>query len=310
MGDVLDVLLALALVAMSLIVIASRRIFDAIIAFVFFGLVVSLVWARLGAPDVALAEAAIGAGLTGALLLVAYRRLGASGGEAAQARPTSRPRIAVVQGLLAGALAVAIGWVTVTATPVGQTAGSQVFAELPGTGLGNPVTGVLLVFRNLDTYLEMVVILVAFLGACAVREGMPPDEPFSIPHPSPVLSGMLLLVIPLAVVLGIHLLVIGADRPGGAFQAGAVLAAAGVILVLSGGLQPSVETGLLTRVLVVTGVGVFSLVGIGVTLFGLPFLDMPGKGVIYLVETAMMISIAVTLTLLFARSDNLRRGAP
>jgi uncharacterized MnhB-related membrane protein len=74
MGAVLDPLLALALVAMSVIVIASRRIFDAIVAFVFFGLVVSLVWARLGAPDVALAEAAIGAGLGGALMLAAARR--------------------------------------------------------------------------------------------------------------------------------------------------------------------------------------------------------------------------------------------
>ncbi len=35
----------------------------------------SLVWVRLDAPDIALAEAAIGAGLTGALLLSALARL-------------------------------------------------------------------------------------------------------------------------------------------------------------------------------------------------------------------------------------------
>lgn len=310
MGAVLDPLLALALVAMSVIVIASRRIFDAIVAFVFFGLVVALVWARLGAPDVALAEAAIGAGLTGALLLVAYRRLVTIGGEEAEDRLASRPRVAVVEALLAGALAVAIGWVTVTATPVGDTAGSQVLAELPGTGLGNPVTGVLLVFRNLDTLLEMVVLLVALLGARAVRADVPPDDLVTIPRSTPVLNGMLLLVVPLSVVVAVHLLVVGADRPGGAFQGGAVLAAAGVLLVLSGRLLPAVETGRLTSLLVVTGVGVFILVGLGVTLVGRPFLDMPGKWAIYLVETAMMISIAVTLTLLFARSDHLRRGAP
>ncbi|NCD20151.1 MAG: DUF4040 domain-containing protein [Actinobacteria bacterium] len=310
MGAVLDPLLALALVAMSVIVIASRRIFDAIVAFVFFGLVVALVWARLGAPDVALAEAAIGAGLTGALLLVAYRRLVTIGGEEAEDRLASRPRVAVVEALLAGALAIAIGWVTVTATPVGDTAGSQVLAELPGTGLGNPVTGVLLVFRNLDTLLEMVVLLVALLGARAVRADVPPDDLVTIPRSTPVLNGMLLLVVPLSVVVAVHLLVVGADQPGGAFQGGAVLAAAGVLLVLSGRLLPAVETGRLTSLLVVTGVGVFILVGLGVTLVGRPFLDMPGKWAIYLVETAMMISIAVTLTLLFARSDHLRRGAP
>ena len=32
----------------------------------------ALAWARLAAPDIGLAEAAIGAGLTGALLLDAY----------------------------------------------------------------------------------------------------------------------------------------------------------------------------------------------------------------------------------------------
>jgi len=44
-------------------------LFRAIVCYILFGLSLALVWARLGAPDVALAEAAIGAGLTGALLL-------------------------------------------------------------------------------------------------------------------------------------------------------------------------------------------------------------------------------------------------
>lgn len=39
-----------------------------------FGLLMALVWARLHAPDIALAEATIGAGLTGALLLTALAR--------------------------------------------------------------------------------------------------------------------------------------------------------------------------------------------------------------------------------------------
>ena len=37
--------------------------------FIVFSLLMTLAWARLAAPDIALAEAAIGAGLTGALLL-------------------------------------------------------------------------------------------------------------------------------------------------------------------------------------------------------------------------------------------------
>ena len=43
--------------------------------FIAFGLLMALVWVRLGAPDIALAEAAIGVGLTGAQLLVSLARL-------------------------------------------------------------------------------------------------------------------------------------------------------------------------------------------------------------------------------------------
>jgi uncharacterized MnhB-related membrane protein len=44
-------------------------LYNAIIVFIAFGLLVALAWVRLNAPDVAMAEAAVGSGLTGALLL-------------------------------------------------------------------------------------------------------------------------------------------------------------------------------------------------------------------------------------------------
>ncbi len=50
-------------------------LFRAVAMFVAFGLLVAIAWVRLEAPDVAIAEAAIGAGLTGALLLITLRRL-------------------------------------------------------------------------------------------------------------------------------------------------------------------------------------------------------------------------------------------
>lgn len=55
----------------------SEGLFRAIVLFIAFGLLMSLAWVRLGAPDVALAEASIGAGLTGALLLSSLARLNA-----------------------------------------------------------------------------------------------------------------------------------------------------------------------------------------------------------------------------------------
>lgn len=53
----------------------SKNLFESVVLFVAFGLLMSLAWMRLEAPDVAMAEAAIGAGLTGALLMSALARL-------------------------------------------------------------------------------------------------------------------------------------------------------------------------------------------------------------------------------------------
>lgn len=65
----LDGLLALFLIALAWKSLVTPDLYRAIIFFMVFGLVMSMAWARLAAPDIALAEAAIGAGLTGALLL-------------------------------------------------------------------------------------------------------------------------------------------------------------------------------------------------------------------------------------------------
>ena len=48
--------------------------FHSAVYFIALGLVLALTWFRLSAPDLALAEAAVGSGLTGALLLAAVRR--------------------------------------------------------------------------------------------------------------------------------------------------------------------------------------------------------------------------------------------
>lgn len=72
---VFDGLLAVLMLWLAGRTLHSADLFRAIVLFIAFGLVLSLAWVRLEAPDIALAEAAIGAGLTGALLLSALARL-------------------------------------------------------------------------------------------------------------------------------------------------------------------------------------------------------------------------------------------
>jgi uncharacterized MnhB-related membrane protein len=70
-----DSLLGLGLLWLAWRALVCPDLFRAIVLFVAFGLLMALAWVRLDAPDIALAEAAIGAGLTGALLLAALARL-------------------------------------------------------------------------------------------------------------------------------------------------------------------------------------------------------------------------------------------
>lgn len=70
-----DGLLGLMMLWLAWQALSAADLLRAVAMFVTFGLLVAIAWIRLGAPDVAIAEAAIGAGLTGALLLITIRRM-------------------------------------------------------------------------------------------------------------------------------------------------------------------------------------------------------------------------------------------
>ncbi|MBM4087818.1 MAG: DUF4040 domain-containing protein [Planctomycetes bacterium] len=70
-----DLLLVAALIGLAWHVVRGGSLFRSVVWFLAYGLFMALAWVRLGAADVALAEAAIGAGVTGALLLAAARQM-------------------------------------------------------------------------------------------------------------------------------------------------------------------------------------------------------------------------------------------
>lgn len=80
MPDLLfDLVLAALLTTLGWSSLTSRELFRSVVLFITFGFLMALAWVRLAAPDIALAEAAIGAGLTGALLLDAAAQLSERG---------------------------------------------------------------------------------------------------------------------------------------------------------------------------------------------------------------------------------------
>lgn len=70
-----DILLAISLLWLAYLSLSTRDSFKSIILFIIFGLFMAIAWVRLNAPDIALAEAVIGAGVTGALLMEFLRFL-------------------------------------------------------------------------------------------------------------------------------------------------------------------------------------------------------------------------------------------
>jgi uncharacterized MnhB-related membrane protein len=70
-----DIILVVTLLWLGWRLLSTEDIFKAVVLYISFGLLMALAWVRMRAPDVALAEAALGAGLTGPLFLAALRRM-------------------------------------------------------------------------------------------------------------------------------------------------------------------------------------------------------------------------------------------
>jgi multisubunit Na+/H+ antiporter MnhB subunit len=122
-------------------------------------------------------------------------------------------------------------------------------------------------------------------------------------QPVGILAFLAQVLPPIGIMLGIYMFWTGADRPGGAFQGGAILAAMW-LLVMIARLQPVPPISLVSLRLLATA-GPFIFLAIGFAGFALAdaFLAYPAgyaKPLIVLAEAGLTLSIGVTLALLVA----------
>jgi len=158
--------------------------------------------------------------------------------------------------------------------------------------------------------LEMAVLLAAVVGAWSLGPIPISDPRPTTTAPGRILLGLVRLLSPLIVLVACYILWAGTGQPGGAFQAGAVLSAAGVLLVVTGVLAPPTLGPLYQRALLLTGLVTFLAVSLGVMLAGRDFLEYPPASspkLILLIESALTVSIAITLLCLFVGGP---RSAP
>lgn len=91
MAQVFDAVLVFTMVWLAWRSLADRDLFRAVLKFIALGLLLAVAWVRLRAPDVALAEAAVGSALTGALVLSALARMKRREADAAKPNSEKQP---------------------------------------------------------------------------------------------------------------------------------------------------------------------------------------------------------------------------
>lgn len=202
-------------------------------------------------------------------------------------------QIVIPVGLLA--VGVLLGWsfyLALTGEAGGRLA-DEALRRVPETGVSNPVTSVLLAFRAYDTLLEQAVLLTALLGIWSLGPAAPGFQPGS-----DVLRGMVGAFVPLLILTAGYMLWVGAYAPGGAFQAGALLGSAGVMLALAGDPHAGLPAEGRLRIVLVLGVLVFAVIGIALMLSGYGFLTYPpsiAKWLILAIEAAATLAVGATL---------------
>ena len=295
-GTGFDLVLCGMIVAAAFSAVSVRDRFGAVVFFIVYGVFVALAWLRIEAIDVALAEVALGAGLTGLLLLGASVRLPASA-----AVPSGTAARMLAAGV-AVAFALALGWAFLT-LPDSAGLRGPVAANLAAAGAENPVTAVLLNFRGWDTLLESIVLLAALIGVWSVSSDAAwGNRPGLRQHAQPggVLASFARLLPPIGLMIGVYLVWAGSSRPGGAFQGGTVLAAVALLVMMGGLMRSPPVASRRVRLVLIAGPAAFIAVGLIGAAAG-TFLGLRpdiAKPLILAVETALTLSIAATLALL------------
>ena len=244
------------------------------------GLVVSLAFVALSAPDLALTQLSVEVVSTVLLLMGLALLPQTSPRESSRTRKARDAALAVA----AGAGMAWLAWVFMTRD---HDSISWYFLEqaLPKGGGTNAVNVILVDFRGFDTWGEITVLGVAALGVLALMDGMRTRReasdgaglPWTFASQPLLLRVAASVVLPLALVFSIYIFMRGHNLPGGGFIAGLITAVALVLQFVSMGQARAemllrAQSGRRFVQCVGAGLGIAGLTGVAAFLFGRPFL--------------------------------------
>ena len=279
------VLLLSLLVITAIAIVRTRNLFVAVMLLGIFSLLIAANFFILDAADVALTEAAVGAGISTVLFLGALALTTES-----ERAPTPHRWLSLAVGTPATLVVLYATFDKPTFgdpdAPVHQHVAPWYLQQTPEhVGIPNVVTAVLGSYRGYDTLGEVFVVFTAgigvlfLLGARRRPAGRRLHDPAREPsiglrsHVIPVVVSRLLT--PLILLFGLYVQFHGEYGPGGGFQAGALIAAAFILLALVEGEDRSLRAlpqGALIA-LMVCGASLYGGVGVIGILLGGNFLD-------------------------------------
>jgi len=174
--------------------------------------------------------------------------------------------------------------------------------QLDKTGVDNPVTAVLLNYRSYDTLLEIALLYVVVLSlySCLFNPNEPNLPPIPTFESHVIVRHFLRAFIPLIILIGGYLLWTGAYEPGGAFQAGAIIASGFIVVRVVG--EPIIYPQWVDTLCIALATATFVSVAMAVGFFEGTILTFPAgyaAGLILLIEIAATLSIALSLYIFY-----------
>ena len=243
------------------------------------GLVVTMVFVTLSAPDLALTQITVDV-VTTVLLLMSLSLLPQlTPYESTQARRWRDAIIAIAGG-------VGIGWITWLILTRDHNSISWFFLQqsIPLGGGSNVVNVILVDFRGFDTFGEITVLGIAGIGTLCLMDGMRTHGTTMTQgltyrfNPSPLMLRIASSwILPLALVISLYIFLRGHNYPGGGFIAGLITSLALIIQYIALGQDQAeqmlkAKSGRLYEIWIGTGLTIAGLTALAAWYWGRPFL--------------------------------------
>ncbi len=255
--------LLILLVVCAIWVSFSKKLINAVVIFMAYSCIMSVIWIIIESPDLAITEAAVGAGVSSILFFVTLKKIHAVEHEEEAEKPEDIVEMethwemkffSVLYKVTAGVICLSLIIILLSvvsrlpefgasSTPDNNEVVQRYITKgMEETGAVNIVTGIILDYRAFDTFGEACVLFVAVSCVMILLRvdtkssslSMPSGENDRLYEPKNdlILQKTAKILVPIIMLFGVYIIANGHLSPGGGFAGGAIIGA-GLILYLN-----------------------------------------------------------------------------